>query len=309
MDCRGDAGMSLDPGYLAYPWRRRGLDHELFDHRNLPDAPRPRWPGEAPFALWIVLHLQHFPMDMGRKPFAVPGGMERPYPSYWDYTQRDYGTRIGAFRILRALAARGLSATACVNAALVDRAPPLMDALAEARHEVAASGWDMGQPLHSGLEEEAERAIIARSLAALRGRFGAVRGWHSPAHAESARTPALLAEAGLDWFGDWVNDEMPYPVRVPAGRLHAMPLAWDLSDQRVIFQQMRSTGEFCDSVRLAAARLAAEGGRVLPLVVTSWVTGQPHRIAAFGRLLDDLLAMGAWPATGSAILDEWRKAE
>ena len=74
------------PNYLDYPWRRRGLDHDRFQHRNLPQAKAAVWPGKARVALWVTVHVGHFPMDMPRLPFVAPGGVDRPYPSYWDYT-------------------------------------------------------------------------------------------------------------------------------------------------------------------------------------------------------------------------------
>ncbi|HSS87272.1 MAG TPA: hypothetical protein VLL30_26290, partial [Reyranella sp.] len=100
------------PNYLDYPWRRRGLDHDRFLHRNLPQAKPTVWPGKARVALWVAVHVAEFPMDMPRTPFVAPGGVDRPYPSYWDYTQRDYGNRVGIYRLMRALDSRGLRATA-----------------------------------------------------------------------------------------------------------------------------------------------------------------------------------------------------
>ncbi|MFI5033462.1 MAG: polysaccharide deacetylase, partial [Reyranellales bacterium] len=100
------------PNYLDYPWRRRGLDHDRFLHRNLPQARPTVWPGKARVALWVAVHVAEFPMDMPRQPFVAPGGVDRPYPSYWDYTQRDYGNRVGIYRLMRVLDRRGLHATA-----------------------------------------------------------------------------------------------------------------------------------------------------------------------------------------------------
>ena len=301
----------MPASYFDYPWRRKGLDHHRFVHRNLPQAKPIVWPGKARVALWGAVHLGHFPMDMTAKPFAVPGGMERPYPSYWDYTQRDYGNRIGVYRLMKALDARGLRATALMNAVLATRYPALMKEIAARRWEIAAAGVDMGSVHHGGLPEADERALVKRAVDTLRGAGAAVRGWHSPAHSQSMRTLDLVAEAGLDYVTDWVNDDMPYPVTTAAGGLTAMPLAWDMSDQRLLFQQHMATEDFIDQVKRAFTTLYAEaatgGGRVLTLTLTPWVMGQPHRIRALGALLDHILGhAGVWPATGAEIVDAWR---
>lgn len=299
----------LPDDYFTYPHRKRGLDHGFYPHRNLAEAPRVTWPGGKKLALWVAVHVGHFPLDMSSKPFAVPGGMERPYPSYWDFTQRDYGNRVGIFRLLRALTARHIPATALTSAVLATRYPALLRHIREAGWEVAAAGLDMGRVHHAGLAEAEERAMVEEAMALL----GQPAGWHSPAHSESLNTLGLVAAAGARYVADWVNDDLPYRVTTPAGPLLAMPLNWDLSDQRVLFQQHMATEEFCDAVRAARDHLRAEatttgGGRILCLTVTPWVMGQPHRMAAFEALLDELLDSDVWPATGAEIAAHWEAA-
>ena len=301
------------PNYLDYPWRRRGLDHDRFLHRNLPQARPVTWPGKARVALWVAVHVAHFPMDMPRQPFVAPGGVDRPYPSYWDYTQRDYGNRVGIYRLMRVLDGRGLRATALLNAAVATRYPALAAEIAARQWEVAAAGVDMGRLHHGGLAEADERALVKEAVGTLRSVFKSkIRGWHSPAHSESMRTLDLVAEAGLDYVADWINDDMPYPVSTTGGGLTAMPLAWDLSDQHLLFQQHMDTGEFVEQVLRAFKTLYAEahqtgGGRIVTLTITPWLMGQPHRIRALGAMLDRILEhAGVWPATGAEIVDAWR---
>ena len=91
-----------------------------------------------------------------------------------------------------------------------------------------------------------------------------------------------------------------------------MPVPQDLADQKMLHQQNMATEDFCQSVLAAHAALDAEaaatgGGRILTLSVTPWLMGQPHRIRAFGAMLDAILARGSvWNANGSAIAESWR---
>jgi peptidoglycan/xylan/chitin deacetylase (PgdA/CDA1 family) len=193
------------------------------------------------------------------------------------------------------------------------RYPALAAEIAASQWEVAAAGVDMGHLHHGGLPEGEERALVKKAVDALRGAFASkIRGWHSPAHSESMRTLDLVAEAGLDYVADWINDDMPYPVTTSAGRLTAMPLAWDLSDQRLLFQQHMDTAEFVEQVLRAFKTLYAESartgsGRILTLTITPWLMGQPHRIRALAVVLDRILEhVGVWPATGAEIVDAWR---
>ncbi|GGJ27702.1 polysaccharide deacetylase family protein [Neoroseomonas lacus] len=305
--------MTLPASYTDYPLRKRAMDHDRYPYRILPRTSPVTWPGGARVALWVAVHAGWFPMDMPTKPFIAPGGMERPYPSYWDFTQRDYGNRIGIYRMMKAMEARGVKGTALLSAALAREYPVLMDDIAAAGWEPACAGLDMGHLHHGGVAEADERAWIDEARSLLHGHFGdTVTGWHSPAHSESARTPDLVAGAGFTWTSGWANDDMPYAFATAAGTLTAMPLSQDLSDQRMLLQQHMATEDFTAAILAAHATLDAEaratgGGRVLTLSVTPWLMGQPHRIRAFGAMLDAILAHGGvWSATGSAIADAWR---
>lgn len=305
--------MTLPADYIAYPIRKRAMDHDRYPYRALPRAAPITWPGGARVALWVAVHAGHFPMDMPLKPVIAPGGMERPYPSYWDFTQRDYGNRIGIYRMMKAMAARGVKGTALLSAALAREYPVLMDDIAAAGWEPACAGLDMAHLHHGETPEADERAAVAEAAALLRARFGdAVAGWHSPAHSESARTPDLVAAQGFTWASGWANDDMPYAFATRAGTLTAMPLSQDLSDQRMLFQQNMATEDFTAAILAAHATLDAEAqatgsGRILTLAVTPWLMGQPHRTKAFGALLDAILARGSvWSATGAEIAAAWR---
>ena len=109
------------------------------------------------------------------------------------------------FELFDALA---IPATFAVNAALAERYPELMAAITESgRHEIAAHGLDMSQLHYGGLVKTDEKKLIAKSLKLLK-KHAKVRGWLSPARSQSENTLALLAEAGLDYCLDWVNDDM-----------------------------------------------------------------------------------------------------
>ena len=136
-------------------------------------------------------------MDMPRQPFVAPGGVDRPYPSYWDYTQRDYGNRVGIYRLMRVLDQRGLRATALMNAAVATRYPALAKEIAASQWEVAAAGLDMGHLHHGGLAEAEERALVKQAVGALRGAFASkIRGWHSPAHSRIDAHPRSRGRVG-----------------------------------------------------------------------------------------------------------------
>ena len=305
--------MSVSPDFLAYPKRRRGLDHDWFDHRPVRERPRLIWPGGARVALWITVPVEFFPLDAPAQPLRPVGALDRAYPDYWAYANRDYGNRVGIYRIMRVLDRLGLRATAAVNAEIAVRYPRLMEEMVRRDWEVAAGGRNMGAIHHGGLGREDERALIAETASILRRASGQkVLGWHSPGHSQSPNTLDLLAAAGFAYVMDWINDDLPYAVRTKEGPLHALPLTHEWSDRTILLQHEMMIEDYVAQVLAAFGCLDYEakshGGRVLSLAVTPWIIGYPHRIAGFAHMLERILATGTvWPTTGIGLLDEFCK--
>ncbi len=306
--------MSIPDDYLQYANRRYGMDHDRYDWSMLPARKPVSWPDGARVALWVVPALEWFPLDMKGQPFKPPGAMQTAYPDLRHYTLRDYGNRIGIFRIMQALERHGIRASVAVNAAVAVRYPSLLQACLQRGWEVIANGQDMEHLHHGGLALDDEKKLVEDTLALLRKASGQpVRGWLSPAKSESAHTPDLLAAAGVDYVCDWVNDDMPYPMRTTSGRLHAMPHPIDIDDTTILVQNHHTEDDFrdqlCDQFDLLYRESASQGGRIMAISLHPWVIGQPYRIGALEQALAHIMRhRGVWAATGSEILDAWRKS-
>lgn len=304
--------MSLPKDYLEYPLRRYGMDHERYDWSMLPQRAGVAWPGGARIALWVVPALEWFPLDMKGQPFKPPGAMQTAYPDFRHYTLRDYGNRVGIYRIMQALERHGIRATAAVNAAVAVRYPHLIQACRKRGWEIMAKGLDMDHLHHGGLSADEERQWIGQGMTILRqATGGAVRGWLSPAKSESFQTLDLLAEAGLDYVCDWVNDDMPYAMRTSHGPLHAMPHPIDIDDHTILVQNHHTEDDFRDALidqfDLLYREATPDNGRVMAIALHPWVIGQPYRIGALEQALAHIMShTGVWAATGSEILDAWK---
>ena len=215
------------------------------------------------------------------------------------------------FRVFDALEKHGLRASAAVNGELALRYPALLRRLRARSAELLAHGWNMDSVHHGGMEPEAEAALIRRTLEALAPwADGPIRGWLSPARSQSQHTPERLRQAGLDWFGDWVNDELPYPFQTVHGALTALPLSLELEDRFIVGENLHAESEYADQVIDACEFLLEEArrtghGRLLALSLHPWVMGQPHRIRHLERVFAHLATRSAlvWNATPSEIVD------
>ncbi len=305
--------MTLDAAYLEYPHRRQGYDHDLYTWSNLHERKPVVWPNGKGVAVWVCIDLEWFPITPEDQPFRAPGHMQTAYPDYRHYTSREYGTRVGFYRLLDALAKANVVASVAVNGAVAERYPQVIADIVAAGHEIIAHSTDMNGTIATGLPEADERALIQHSLDALEKASGQrPRGWLSIARSQSWNTVRLLKEAGLDYSCDWVNDELPW--RFNNGLIN-LPLNHELSDRQIVTVQQHSAESYAQQMTDAYDWLSREakqsgGGRLLPLNVTPYILGLPYRIEAFERLIADLAARpDAWFARGDQIIEAWSASE
>ncbi len=302
--------MSLDASYTDYPKRRHGYDHDLFPWSPMHERKPIDWGAGRSVAIWLCVSLEWFPILPSDTPFRAPGHMQTAYPDYRHYTAREYGTRIGVYRLLDAFAKAGIAASFATNSAIAQRYPELIADIIAGGHEIIAHSTDMNGTIASGMASGAEAALIADSLDTLEKATGTrPQGWISIARSQSWDTPDLLMKAGVKYCCDWVNDELPY--RFNNGLIN-LPLNHELSDRQIITVQQQSVDSYaqsmCDAFDWLAKESAQYGGRLLPMHITPYIIGLPHRIDAFEKLLGDLQARtGAWFATGGQIVDAWEK--
>jgi len=299
----------IGESYFDYPHRRYGMDHDWYEWSILPRRSPVVWPGGVKVAVWVTVALEFFPLDQPAEPFQAPGGMVTPFPDLRHYTLRDYGNRVGVFRVFKLLDRLGITPTVSFNSKVAERYPRLIDEAVSRGWEVMAHSVDMGTVHHGGMDRNDEIALIDESLTVLREASGqSVSGWWSPARSQSMNTMELLAERGIRYVGDWYNDAMPYPIRTSGGSLHSMPLSHELDDQTIQFQYHQSEISFAeqveDAMKVVHREAGEQGGRILSVVIHPWVSGQPHRIRALDRALSSVMTYdGVWSASGEQILD------
>ncbi len=300
--------MPLPDDYLVYPHRAYGMDQSLYAWRPAPSRPSISWPGGAKVAAMIVVPIEHHPLNPSGKPFKPPGAMVTPYPDLRHYTTRDYGNRVGVFRILTELARTGRRATFAINAGQLERLAPMVEAIRQGGHEIAAHGLSPDHIHWTGLEAGVEAAWIAE----VRQRFDtaglAPRTWLSPARQQSYQTLDLLAGAGFEVCLDWEQDDTPVTMTTPSGPIAAVPLSNELDDRTLLIDRRQTEADWaaqileaCDYLAEGAPRF---GGRVLGFTLTPYVIGQPFRIFALRQVLESLAADPAvWTATATEIAD------
>ncbi|MBB5689578.1 peptidoglycan/xylan/chitin deacetylase (PgdA/CDA1 family) [Roseomonas alkaliterrae] len=280
--------------------------HDRYDYQPWPARRAYAWPGGARLAVYLGVNLEHFAFGEGLGAELAPGG---PQPDVLNFAWRDYGNRVGAWRLLALLDELRLPATVLLNSAIYDYAPSLVAAHRARGDEIAGHGRTNSER-QSVLPEAEERALIAESTEAIRRHEGRPpRGWLSPWIAESRVTPDLLAEAGYAYTLNWCADDAPIWMRTRAGRLLAIPYPQEVNDIPAIVARKDGAAAFAEMiVEDFEERLRqVEDGlpQVMGIALHPYIVGQPYRIRQLRRALAHLASRrgGVWFTTAGGVLD------
>ena len=293
---------------------QHGMDHPYYDWSPLPSRPRFEWPDRSPLAVGAVIVLEHVEWEPPPDAYSLrrrSGGLARlPAPDYPQLTIREYGHRVGIFRLVDLLDRHGIAATVAVDALTAEHYGWLVSHLVERGCEIAGRGVAATRLITSKNTEEEERDAIARSIDAIESATG-IRPttWFSAEGVESFRTPALLAEAGVDTLLDWPNDEQPVlmttdgvlaGVHRPEGTapMVSLPLFLEADDEFALWHRRVSLDGWGEIITDAAARMHRDGAerpagsRLLMLTLRPWLSGQPFRAQALDNALAQVTALG-----------------
>ena len=259
------------------------------------------WPDGARLALWLAVNVEHYE-------FVAPHNAYRtawsrvPQPDVHEYGYREYGNRVGFWRLLDVLKDYGVRGTASLNLGVMDHFPEIRDAMLEQHWALMSHGIYNTRYLF-GMSEDEERAFYQESIELLRRHTGkTLKGMLGPAFSATERTPDLMADAGLTYQADWFLDDQPFPLNVRSGQMIMMPYGREINDSF-----LSATGEFVQACKDQFDTLyseSAKGGRVMCIALHPFITGQPHRARELANVLDYILShQGIWITTADDIAD------
>lgn len=287
-----------------------GYAHPKADYLPIIDRRPLALPGGARLAVWVVVNVEvwdyHAPLPRTLLPY--PQGVA-VVPDAANYGWFDYGLRVGIWRLKDALEGQGIRATMSLNGVLCEAYPRVVAECLKSHWELM--GHNYIQRVMS--KEPDERAAIRRTKAFLEQASGRpMRGWMGPGLSETEQTLDILAEEGVDYVSDWVNDDLPYRLNTRSGALYALPYSLEINDIVLHLIQQRPSPELFERTRDQFDTLYAEGAhgaRVMCVAVHPYVSGASHRIKYFRQIFDYMKQHeGVLFMTGGEILDWYLEA-
>jgi peptidoglycan/xylan/chitin deacetylase (PgdA/CDA1 family) len=268
------------------------------------------WPGKATLAVWIIPNVEVWRYDSASGQAITPNERGN-VPDVVNFAWREYGMRVGLWRLAGVLDAAGVRATVALNSAVAEAHP-------KAITEMQRRGWEfMGHGITNsenlaGLTLEKERALVQTVLKTIEQATGRrPRGWLGPGLVETHNTLDVLAEEGVIYCGDWNNDDQPYPMKVRKGRMFSIPYCMEINDIPLFMRKGYTGPQYLQSVVDQFDALYADSAkypRVLGIPLHPMIIGQPLRIRYLERALAHIKKHErVWFATGSEIIDAYQR--
>ncbi|MDF1790732.1 MAG: polysaccharide deacetylase family protein [Thalassobaculaceae bacterium] len=292
---------------------RPGMDHALYPYSAINRRPALSWPEGNGLAFTVVLHLEFWRLDPPKEDWRDPryqGAFGNFYPDYTAFTQREYGNRVGIFRVLDLLDRFDLKLTVPANAAALERYPGIVERLKDRKVEFVAAGTHADRMITSKMDADAQRWMIDESIETVERLTGTrPTGWAGPGYGESEITAGLLAEAGLEYVMDWPNDDQPYMLRTEPG-LVSIPRQPEWDDGEIMWLRKVPRELWSEMAVSAFEGLYEEraAGRYFALSLHPWVVGQTHRIRYLAETLEKIAPprAGVWQTTAGDVARHFR---
>jgi len=264
--------------------------HDRYDFSAIESRPIYDWPGGKRLAFYIALNIEHFAFGSGIG--MDPTNRSGPQTQR-NYAWRDYGNRVGIWRLFRMLDELQLPATVLLNSEVCEHYPPIVARIKQRGDDVIGHGRTNAEALR-GLWESDEARLIGDATETIGRHFGRrPTGWMGPAASESAVTPDLLREAGYTHLLEWPHDDQPLWMRTRAGPLLSVPYPLELNDAGNQVARDHSGREFADMIVDQFEQLLEECTArplVFALSLHGFIVGQPMRYRPLRRAIEHCIS-------------------
>ncbi|CAH0192517.1 polysaccharide deacetylase family protein [Roseomonas sp. CECT 9278] len=274
-------------GYM--PWRRR---------------PRITWPGGARVAFWVAPNIEHYELYAPHNPRRAP--WPRPQPDVSGYSWRDYGNRVGFWRMADIMAKHGVRGSVSLNVAVCDHYPEIIERCCELGWELFSHGTYNTRYFYGMTEDQQRQVIRENRETILRASGQSLDGWLTPAISNDEATQHILAEEGLLYTLDLLHDDQPTPIRTRSGKpFVSIPYSLEVNDVPLLVMRNTPPDRFAAICKAQFDQLYEEGadsGTVMCMPLHPFLIGQAHRIGALDEVLRHVVKHDkVWLATGREI--------
>jgi allantoinase len=270
---------------LHYPWS------PIINRQPL------RFPNGKKLALIMTMNCEYWDLTKDTSepyyaggPPMLPDSLPGNVADFPNFTWREYGQRVGVWRMFKLFEEMGAPFSITINAKTALERPEIIQYANDRNWEIVAHNYEQGELLTRHTFDIAkERELIAATLAVYEKSVGRkAKGWLSSSLRGTPNTPDLVAEQGLQFFCDYMNDDQPYLIQTPSGPIVNVPYSIEINDFTFFHRRAMSTWDAARMLKDQFDELykeGAESGRLMNVGLHPHVSGHAHRIPCFRDFL------------------------
>ncbi len=275
-----------------------------------------KWPNGKRLALIITINCEYWDLlKDSSKPYYAGGPPTIPDPlpgnvaDYPNFTWREYGLRVGCWRMFDLFDAAGVPLSVTFNAKTALERGEIIERVKAQNWELVAHNYEQGELLPQYMfDPEGEKAVIHETLKVYEKVVGRkAGGWLSSSLRSTPHTPEVLAEAGLKFLCDYMNDDQPYLIHTAHGPLVNVPYSVEINDFTFFHRRAMSSEDALLMLKSQFNELYAESaktGKMMNIGLHPHVSGHPHRMQFFRDFLSYVKQFGdVWFAKREEVAD------
>jgi allantoinase len=307
----GLAASGLRPDRAAAQTSPRPIRRsERYDDSFITERKPFKWPGDASLAVWFAPNVEVWQYDSAFGVGITPNPTNY-VPDVFNYAWREYGMRVGLWRLADVFDAAGVKATVALNSQVCEVYPKAVEEMKKRGWEFMGHGTTNSNTL-AGLDPQVERDTIRGILKTIEQATGKrPRGWLGAGLVETYNTLDILAEEGVVYCGDWNNDDQPVAMKVKSGKMFGVPYCNEINDIPLYIRKGYTGEQYLRSVIDQFDVLYADSRkqpRVMGIPLHPMISGQPLRIKYLEKAIAHMKEhQGVWFTTGSEIVDAYQK--
>lgn len=287
-----------------------------YPYSAMPSRGKIQFPNGAKVALIITANLEYWDLIKDTdKPYYAGGPPILPdllpgnIPDFPNFTWREYGQRVGIWRLFNCFEKMDVPLSCTMNAKMALEIPEIVNKVKERGWELLAHNYEQGELMTNFAHDPAkETEVIKATLDVYQDFMGKpAKGWLSSSLRGTLNTCGIIKQQGLMFYCDIMNDDQPYLIETDHGPIVSIPYSNEINDFTLFTRRAHTNDEFVDILKCELTELLSEStefesSRMMNLGLHPHVAGRAYRMPAIREFLEFAKSQeGVWFATREEI--------
>lgn len=244
-----------------------------------------KWPDGARIAITPCVAFETWPEELG-----APGSLQqenrRPQPTnavtkknLATITDREFGERVGVFRMLEIFQKEGIQTTFFPTGITVENYPDVFKEIVAQGHEIGTETWIHDYSYMK--KRDKEKKDLQKTVKIVQETVGKPpKGYLSTGVSPSADTPEIITELGYTYWMDPQHEETPYTLKIKGTELTVLSYFQDLNDYSTFQRAGRTPRELLQQWKDCFDCLYEEGAKDPKFLIWGnhpFIGGRPYR--------------------------------